>query len=320
MKAEEDIRDYKKRIIIDELDKNVKNTDVRRRKLSLVERVLLFLEHELIGEYNVLMKEIEKEDFTNRKTFDRVGLILEEIDYRMNIFNVQAKEINEIMHTWSSREKYLDVLIQLAVNCSRIITDDTKEILQDQLVKKQDYCKIKRKELEFIIIESKKDLPSICRYGTKLEKVTRDILNVTVKEPGTKMLVFSQWNEALSQLAKLLQENNIRFVSAKSVPEVPSHGSVSDRIKSFKENPDIVVCLLNTAKQATGLTLTQANHVFIMDVVDNANDLQAIGRIHRIGQDKPTFVHRYVFAEETKTNTTSATPEDDKQEEYSTTP
>jgi SNF2 family DNA or RNA helicase len=245
------------------------------------------------------LKEIQNKNFENKELFDTVGLILEEITYRMFIFNTQVKEVSDIMNTWTTREKYLDVIIQLSVHCARQEITTSKEQLEEQLAKKQDICLAKRKELEFILQESKKEFPKSARFGTKLEHVLRDIVEIRKEEPETKMLVFSQWNEALSQLASLLQENGVKFVSAKMIPEVVTHGSVSERIKEFKENPETVVCLLNTAKQATGLTLTQANHVFIMDVVDNANDMQAIGRIHRIGQNKATFVHRYIFNEET---------------------
>jgi E3 ubiquitin-protein ligase SHPRH len=48
-------------------------------------------------------------------------------------------------------------------------------------------------------------------------------------------------------------------------------------------------------KQATGLTLTVANHVFIIDPIEKAHELQAIGRAYRIGQQQNTFVHRYFF-------------------------
>jgi len=39
-------------------------------------------------------------------------------------------------------------------------------------------------------------------------------------------------------------------------------------------------------------TWKQANHVFIMDPIDPANEEQAIGRAHRIGQKKFTHIYR----------------------------
>jgi hypothetical protein len=46
-------------------------------------------------------------------------------------------------------------------------------------------------------------------------------------------------------------------------------------------------------KQSTGLTLTVADHVLLLDSADEANEAQAIGRAYRIGQQKSTKIIRY---------------------------
>lgn len=51
--------------------------------------------------------------------------------------------------------------------------------------------------------------------------------------------------------------------------------------------------ILQALKQSTGLTLTVANHVFLLDSVDEANEAQAIGRAYRIGQEENTKIFRY---------------------------
>lgn len=48
------------------------------------------------------------------------------------------------------------------------------------------------------------------------------------------------------------------------------------------------------AVASTGLNLTEANHVFLVEPYMNlATEEQATGRIHRLGQRKETFVHKY---------------------------
>lgn len=46
---------------------------------------------------------------------------------------------------------------------------------------------------------------------------------------------------------------------------------------------------------ANGLNLLEAQHVILVEPLLNpAAEAQAISRIHRVGQDKSTFVHRFI--------------------------
>ena len=52
---------------------------------------------------------------------------------------------------------------------------------------------------------------------------------------------------------------------------------------------------MNVKNGAEGLTITEANHVFLVEPILNCGlDMQAISRIDRIGQTSKTFVHRYI--------------------------
>ena len=48
----------------------------------------------------------------------------------------------------------------------------------------------------------------------------------------------------------------------------------------------------------TGLNLTAADYVFIVDPWWNpASEMQALSRSHRIGQDKPVMVYRFISSD-----------------------
>ncbi|WKK71227.1 C-terminal helicase domain-containing protein [Rathayibacter oskolensis] len=74
-------------------------------------------------------------------------------------------------------------------------------------------------------------------------------------------------------------------------------GSTRDResvIASFRSG-DAPVFLISLKAGGTGLTLTEADHVFILDPWWNpAAEAQAIDRTHRIGQRRRVNVYRLV--------------------------
>ena len=68
-------------------------------------------------------------------------------------------------------------------------------------------------------------------------------------------------------------------------------------LQKFKNREDVKVLLLPISSGANGLNLIEASHVLLIEPILNpAEELQAIGRVHRIGQTKPTTIHRFLIA------------------------
>ncbi|KAK9810496.1 hypothetical protein WJX72_011793 [[Myrmecia] bisecta] len=60
-------------------------------------------------------------------------------------------------------------------------------------------------------------------------------------------------------------------------------------------SPPVQTLLLLVKQGANGLNLTEAQHVVLVEpLLDPAVEAQAVGRVHRIGQQHETFVHRFV--------------------------
>ena len=107
---------------------------------------------------------------------------------------------------------------------------------------------------------------------------------------GHKALVFSQWTGLLDLVEPHLEEANIPFVRL--------DGSTRDRgavVQTFQDEAGPPVMLVSLKAGGTGLNLTAADHVFLLDPWWNpAAEDQAADRAHRIGQDRPVMVYRLV--------------------------
>jgi len=116
----------------------------------------------------------------------------------------------------------------------------------------------------------------------------------TVEADGHKALVFSQWTSMLDLIEPHLDANGISFTRL--------DGSTRDRagvVGSFQSDAGPTVLLISLKAGGTGLNLTAADHVFLMDPWWNpAVEDQAADRAHRIGQDRPVMVY-HVVAEDT---------------------
>lgn len=107
---------------------------------------------------------------------------------------------------------------------------------------------------------------------------------------GHKALVFSQWTSLLDLVEPHLKRSNLEFVRL--------DGSTRDRqgvVDAFQSESGPPVMLISLRAGGTGLNLTAADNVFLLDPWWNpAVEDQAADRAHRIGQDKPVIVHRLV--------------------------
>ena len=116
-----------------------------------------------------------------------------------------------------------------------------------------------------------------------------DALSTAVAD-GHKALVFSQWTSLLDLIEPELTSAGIGFTRLDG--STADRGGVTARFQADDGPP---VMLISLKAGGTGLTLTAADHVFLVDPWWNpAVEAQAADRAHRIGQDKPVFVYRLV--------------------------
>ncbi len=127
--------------------------------------------------------------------------------------------------------------------------------------------------------------------SSKVELLVEEL--ATAVAEGHKALVFSQWTSLLDRVEPALRAAQIEWTRL--------DGSTRDRagvVARFQDEAGPPVLLISLQAGGTGLNLTAADHVFLLDPWWNpAVEEQAADRAHRIGQTRPVLVHRLVAAD-----------------------
>lgn len=122
----------------------------------------------------------------------------------------------------------------------------------------------------------------------KLEDITHMIENTISK--GHKVLIFSQFVKHLQIVSD--------YLNSQSIPFSYLDGTTKNRqqqVAQFQNDESVRLFLISLKAGGTGLNLTKAEYVFLLDPWWNpAVEAQAIDRAHRIGQLKKVFAYKFV--------------------------
>jgi non-specific serine/threonine protein kinase len=140
------------------------------------------------------------------------------------------------------------------------------------------------------ICDSPAILPDEENYGSASAKLDELMKHIQEKTGNHKILIFSQFVKML------------KLIEAKMVSEKISYtyldGKSTDRkklVNQFQEDDNTRVFLISLKAGGTGLNLTAADYVYIVDPWWNpAVEAQAIDRCYRIGQEKHVFAYKMI--------------------------
>ncbi len=180
----------------------------------------------------------------------------------------------------------------------RAVYESFKEKYQKYLLDKINEAGIEKSQM--YILEGLTKLRQICNatnilsdeedYGNYSVKIEMLIENVKEKTGNHKILIFSQFVKMLNLIKENLEQHNITYEYL--------DGQTTDRenrVNNFQNNTNIRVFLISLKAGGTGLNLTEADYVFIVDPWWNpAVENQAIDRTHRIGQTRPVMAYRMI--------------------------
>lgn len=124
--------------------------------------------------------------------------------------------------------------------------------------------------------------------SAKLEILTEHLRELTAE--GHKALVFSQFTSLLAIVKDELDKHNVtyEYLDGKTVNR-------QQKVERFQTDEDCSTFLISLKAGGSGLNLTAAEYVFILDPWWNpAVEAQAIDRSHRMGQTNQVFAYRMI--------------------------
>ena len=127
-------------------------------------------------------------------------------------------------------------------------------------------------------------------YGDASAKIAVLVEQIESKHRNHKILVFSQFTGMLELIRKELASRYIayEYLSGKTINR-------SAVVSNFQNNADISIFLISLKAGGTGLNLTEADYVYLVDPWWNpAVENQAIDRSYRIGQEKHVVAVRLI--------------------------
>lgn len=130
------------------------------------------------------------------------------------------------------------------------------------------------------------------RSSTKIEALLEELNLLKSEDKTIKSLVFSQFVNFLDLIAFRLTRAGFQIcrLEGNMSPEARNK-----TINHFMDNPGVTVFLVSLKAGGVALNLTEASRVFLMDPWWNPSvEVQAMDRIHRLGQHRPIIVKRMI--------------------------
>ncbi|ROW09848.1 hypothetical protein VMCG_02613 [Cytospora schulzeri] len=119
------------------------------------------------------------------------------------------------------------------------------------------------------------------------------ILQATLKNDGSKVIIFSQWTSFLTIIENQLKTTGYKYTRIDGSMTTDSRDAA---MRSLQGDPETRIMLASLAVCSVGLNLVAADTVILADSWwAPAIEDQAVDRVHRLGQTRPTTVWRLVM-------------------------
>jgi hypothetical protein len=138
------------------------------------------------------------------------------------------------------------------------------------------------------------ELNLIKTHGTKVAAIIRFIREKTAEDPTEKFVIFSRIDSLLHEVGALLS-THIKVLYCRGTRDCKIKS-----IKRFEMNEDCPVLLLSAQNSGSGVCLTMARNIVVLDVCNSSPSViaeiekQITGRVYRPPQTKEVRLHRFL--------------------------
>jgi len=123
-------------------------------------------------------------------------------------------------------------------------------------------------------------------------KIVELMEHIMEKTTGHKLLIFSAFTGMLGLIKEALEQQKISYAYLDGKTSINKR---NEAVRNFQENNACRVFLISLKAGGTGLNLTAADYVYLVDPWWNpAVENQAVDRCYRIGQDKHVMAYRMI--------------------------
>ena len=130
-------------------------------------------------------------------------------------------------------------------------------------------------------------------FSAKMDFLVKELKKLKKENPKDKVLVFTLFNSCISGIESRFKKENIMFKTLRS-----SFTAIrrKKQLQEFQTDQSAQVFILPVRACACGITLTAANHIYMMEApLSPALFKQAVNRIYRLGQTKKCYITSIVM-------------------------
>jgi len=142
--------------------------------------------------------------------------------------------------------------------------------------------------------ESAPDLvATTIKFDLKLNWLISEIQRLNAAGENEKSLIFTSFGKSLEWICGELDRHTIAY---RTLSGSMSMNNRKRALQQFSDDSDVKVFVLTVRSGAVGITLTAANHVYLLEPPFNpALYRQAINRAYRLGQRREVHVHTLIM-------------------------